>query len=59
MSPNFFRGYLLPLIGLECIRSEKDIRTLVVWGTVGAVLQGLDGVWQAWTGVDFVKGFPL
>lgn len=60
MSPNFFRGYLLPLIGLECIRSEKDIRTLVVWGTVGAVLQGLDGVWQAWTGVDFVKGLsPL
>lgn len=53
------KGFILPFIAMECVRNEKDLRRLV-WASVLAVFwQGLDGVWQAQTGRDFLMGYPL
>lgn len=53
------KGFILPFIAMECVRGEKDLRRLV-WASVLAVFwQGLDGVWQAQTGRDFLMGYPL
>ena len=53
------KGFILPFIAMECVRDEKDLRRLV-WASVLAVFwQGLDGVWQAQTGRDFLMGYPL
>ncbi len=55
MSPNFYRGYLLPFIGMECIRNERDLRRLV-WACAGTALyEGLDGIWQFVTGYDLIQ----
>ena len=53
------KGFILPFIAMECVREEKDLRRLV-WACVFACFwQGLDGVWQAHSGWDFVMGYPL
>jgi O-antigen ligase len=50
-------GIILPFIAMECVREEKDLRRLV-WACVTACFwQGLDGVWQAGTGRDFLLGY--
>lgn len=52
------KGFILPIIAMECVRDARDLRRLV-WACVAAcVWQGLDGVWQAWTGYD-IMGYPL
>lgn len=57
--PNLFRAFLLPFIGMECTRSEKDLRMLALAFFCAAFLQGLDGIWQYVTGFDFVKHIPI
>ena len=53
------KGFILPFIAMECVREEKDLRRLV-WACVCACCwQGMDGVWQAYSGRDFVMGYPL
>ena len=53
------KGFILPFIAMECVREEKDLRRLV-WACVFACFwQGLDGVWQAYSGRDFVMDYPL
>lgn len=53
------KGFILPIIGMECVRCERDLRRLV-WASVTACFwQGVDGVWQALTGHDFIMGYPL
>ena len=53
------KGFILPFIAMECVREEKDLRRLV-WACVFACFwQGLDGVWQAYSGRDFIMGYPL
>lgn len=53
------KGFILPFIAMECVRGEKDLRRLV-WACVLACFwQGLDGVWQAFTGRDFIMGYEL
>ena len=48
------KGFILPFIGMECVRSEKDLRRLV-WACVLACFwEGLDGLHQALTGTDFI-----
>jgi hypothetical protein len=52
------KGFILPFIAMECVRDEKDLRRLV-WACVLACFwQGLDGLWQAHTGRDFIMGYP-
>ena len=52
------KGFILPIIGMECVRSEKDLRRLVWACVVACFWQGLDGIWQAITGFDFIMGYP-
>ena len=53
------KGFILPFIGMECVRSEKDLRRLV-WACVLACFwEGLDGLHQALTGTDFIMATPL
>ena len=53
------KGFILPFIAMECVREEKDLRRLV-WACVLACFwQGLDGLWQAYSGRDFIMGYPL
>jgi O-antigen ligase len=52
--PNVFRAFILPFIGMECVRSEKDLRRLVVVFALTAMYEGLDGVWQYATGRDLI-----
>ena len=56
---NFYKGLLLPFIAMECVRDGKDLRRLTWAMAIACFWEGLDGVWQAWTGADFIHGFPL
>ncbi|MFV0422069.1 O-antigen ligase family protein [Oleidesulfovibrio sp.] len=51
----------LPLlfVGLECIRSKKDMRIMGLFLLGCVFLQGLDGIWQFSTGFDLVNGTPV
>lgn len=54
---NISKAFVLPFIAMECVRGEKDLRRLV-WACVAVVFwQGLDGLWQAYTGKDFIMGY--
>lgn len=51
------KAYILPFIAMECVRSTRDLRRLVWACVLACVWQGLDGMWQAWTGFDFIMGY--
>ncbi len=54
---NFSKAFILPFIAMECVKSLQDLKRLV-WACVFACFwQGIDGVWQAATGEDFVMGY--
>ncbi len=53
------KGLILPFLGMECVRSLKDLKRLT-WGAVLAFFWvGIDGLWQYRTGFDFVMGYPI
>ena len=53
------KGFILPFIAMECVREEKDLRRLV-WACVFACFwQGMDSIWQAHSGRDFIMEYPL
>lgn len=53
------KGLILPFLGMECVRSCKDLKRLT-WGAAIAFLWvGLDGIYQYFHGVDFIMGYPL
>ena len=58
-SPNFLRALILPFAGMECTRSEKDLRFLIIAFVGAGVLEGLDGMWQLHTGYDLLRRAPL
>lgn len=52
------KAYILPFIAMEAAHTRKDL-TRLCWACVFACFwQGLDGLWQAFTGFDFVMGYP-
>lgn len=53
------KGFILPIIGMECVRDGRDLRRLVAACVVACFWEGLDGIWQACTGFDFIMGYPL
>lgn len=53
------KGFILPIIGMECVRDGRDLRRLVAACVVACFWEGLDGIWQAWTGFDFIMGYTL
>lgn len=52
------KGFVLPFIAMECVRTEKDLRWLVWASVIACFWQGLDGIWQSCTGYDFIFGYP-
>lgn len=57
--PNFFRGFILVFVGMEVVRSEYELRWLIIAFAGAFFLEGLDGVWQAITGFDCIKHTAL
>lgn len=53
------KGYIVPFIAMECVRSLRDLKRLVVACVVALFWEGIDGVWQWFTGYDFIMGYPL
>lgn len=51
------KGFILPFIAMECVRDERDLRRLVWACALACFWEGLDGVWQAATGRDFIMGY--
>lgn len=56
---NLNKAFILPFIAMECVRSAKELRWLVWAYAFACFWQGLDGIWQAVHGLDFVMGYPL
>ncbi len=53
------KAYILPFIAMECAQNLRDLRRLC-WACVLACFwEGLDGVWQAFTGADFIMGYTF
>lgn len=51
------KGFILPFIAIECVHNSKQLQGLV-WALVLACFwQGLDGLWQAYSGHDFIMGY--
>lgn len=49
-------GFVLFFAGLECIRSLQDVRRFTWLFAAVTCWQGLDGMYQYFTGKDFLKG---
>lgn len=51
------KAYILPFIAMECARNAREMGRLA-WALAFACFwQGLDGLWQAFTGSDFIMGY--
>ncbi|MCT4627060.1 O-antigen ligase family protein [Halodesulfovibrio sp.] len=54
ISSNWWKAFLIPFIAMELVTSEKDLQKLIVAFSGAAFLQGLDGIWQYFTGFDLI-----
>lgn len=55
ISGNFWKGFAIPFVAIELVRSEKDLRKLILAFCGAAFLQGLDGIWQYISGADLIN----
>lgn len=53
------KAYILPFIVMECVHRTRDLKRLVAACVVALFWEGIDGVWQWFTGYDFIMGYPL
>lgn len=53
------KAYILPFIAMECARDTRDLRRLCWACAFACFWQGLDGLWQAYTGRDFIMGYTF
>lgn len=51
------KGFILPFIAMECVRSRRDLQRLVWACAIACFWEGIDGIWQAATGKDFIMGY--
>ncbi len=59
VSLHSFTSLTLPFVAMECIRTSRDLR-LLAWVLVAALfLQGMNGVFQYYTGYDFVQDIAI
>lgn len=56
---NIHQGFALLFIGLEIVKNHKDIVRLIVLFCIAGFYQGLDGIYQWFTGVDFINGYEV
>lgn len=53
------KGYVYPLVAMECVRSTKELQRIIWAFVIAAFWQGLDGIWQHYTGYDFIDNTPI
>lgn len=51
------KAYILPFIAMECVRDGRDLRRLAWAFAFACFWEGLDGIWQSFTGRDFIMGY--
>lgn len=51
------KAFILPFIAMECATGEQDLRRLAWAMAFACFWEGLDGIWQAFTGLDFIMGY--
>lgn len=51
------KAYILPFIAMECAHDLRDLRRLCWAAMLACFWQGLDGIYQALTGYDFIMGY--
>ena len=56
---NIHQSFALFFIGLEVVKRPKDLVRLVILFCVAGFYQGLDGVYQWFTGVNFFRSYPI
>lgn len=59
MAPNLRQGFVFPLIAMECVRDGRDLKRFVLVFILATFAQGLDGMYQYTTGVDFIQGTAI
>ena len=52
------KGLLLPFLGMECVRSLKDLKRLTIAAALAVFWVGLDGIYQSVNGIDLIMGYP-
>ncbi len=55
---NIYKGFALFLVGLEFVRERRDLRTLMILFVIMGFYLGLDGIYQYFTGYDFIRHVP-
>ncbi|MEG2173823.1 MAG: hypothetical protein RRY29_11300, partial [Desulfovibrionaceae bacterium] len=48
------KGYVYPFVAMECVRSTRDLQRIIWAFVLVSFWQGLNGVWQYYTGFDFI-----
>jgi len=51
--------FLLYFAIVESVKTQKDIRKIISTILLSCALIGVDGLWQYFTGCDFLRGYPL
>ena len=54
-----FKGIILFFIYVETINDSKKLGKIIWSALFGLILVSLDGVYQYFRGVDFIRGFPI
>lgn len=57
--PNIWKGFALPFIALESIRTTRQLKILITTFVATSIFQGIDGIWQSITGFDFIHKTPI
>lgn len=58
LSPNIWKGLALPFIGMEAVRNLRDLKRMFWICVIVCFYEGADGIYQYFTGYDFIHGDP-
>lgn len=53
------KGFAYPFIAMECIRNTKDLKKIIYAFVIVGFWQGLNGIYQAFMGYDFIDKTPI
>lgn len=56
---NIHKAFILIFVGMEFVRSKRDLKLLIVLFCIAGFYEGLDGIYQYITGVDFIRGTDI
>lgn len=53
------KGYVYPFVAMECVRSTRELQKTIWAFVLVSFWQGLNGMWQAYSGFDFIDHTPI